>query len=286
MSDISLLTIVRGRRDHLHNLLRGVAQQTAPPREMIIVFMNEAIPRDLPDPGCKLYLHRLNDEDHPLPLAAARNRAASEAGGTMLAFLDVDCIPHPDYLRQLGSAVELTRSLVMGDVRYLPAGSTAGDWNFATLDRVAQQHPRRPALPEEPDSLIPLPYHLFWSLSFGLRATDFARLGGFDEAYSGYGGEDTDFAFTARHGRLPLYACGARVYHQHHDTYSPPYNHLREIVTNAVRFHQKWQIWPMDGWLKQFERAGYIHWNADGIEIIRDVEPQIVEEARSESPFA
>ena len=284
MNDISLLTIVSGRRNHLHNLLRGVREQSAKPRELIVVFMNEAAPRELPDPGCPLYLHELHDPEHALPLAAARNRAAANASGSILAFLDVDCIPHPDYLSDLAHAVQLTHGLVMGDVRYLPEGATEGNWNYERLERLAELHPRRPQLPEG-RALMSLPYHLFWSLSFGLRASDFARLGGFDLHYTGYGGEDTDFAFTARQVRLPFYGCGARVYHQYHPTYSPPYNHLNDIVTNAIRFHQKWQMWPMEGWLKQFAQEGYIDWTETDITLLRDVEPAAIDSARTLSPF-
>lgn len=285
MSDTSLLTIVRGRRAHLHNLLRGIANQTSKPREVIIVFMNEAVPDELPDPGCELRLDSLRDEQYPLPLAAARNRAAALARGEVLCFLDVDCIPHGRYLEHLTHAVCLTKGLVMGDVRYLPEEATAGNWTDSSLDRLARPHPRRPKLPAD-HALMTLPYHLFWSLSFGLHASDFARLGGFDEHYRGYGGEDTDFAFTARKLRLPLYGCGARVYHQYHPSYTPPYNHLQDIVVNANRFYEKWQIWPMSGWLKQFEAEGYIDWRDKKLTLLKLPDQSTIAGAISEDPFA
>ncbi|CAH0999153.1 hypothetical protein LEM8419_00450 [Neolewinella maritima] len=284
MSDISLLTLVSGRREHLHNLLKGVRDQVQKPREVVIVCMNEPVPTELPDPGCPMYLHELNDADNALPLAAARNLAAANAQGSVLGFLDVDCIPHPDYIKQLEHAVQLSHGLVMGDVKYLPREATRGNWNYDSLDRLAQAHPRRPAMPKD-RTLARLPYHLFWSLSFGLRATDFARLGGFDRQYTGYGGEDTDFAFMARRIRLPFFGCQARVYHQYHASYSPPYNHLTDIVANANRFYTKWQIWPMTGWLKQFEAEGYIRWTATTIEVLREVDPATVAAAKSDSPF-
>ena len=284
MSDISLLSIVRGRRDHLDNLLRGVARQTRPPKEVILVFMNEAQPDQLPDPGCKTYMYSINSPEHTLPLAAARNKAAAQASGEILAFLDVDCIPAPDYLDLLGSAVRKTRALIMGDVRYLGEGSVEEDWTAEKLEDVALSHPRRPIIPDGRD-LLPLPYHLFWSLSFGIYAKDFARLGGFDTDYQGYGGEDTDFSFTARQIRLPLFACRARAFHQFHPSYSPPYNHLQDIVANAVRFHDKWQVWPMEGWLKEFDREGFIAWKANTIRILKPVDDATLEAARSESPF-
>ncbi len=284
MPDISLLSIVGGRRPQLHNLLRGVAAQTLPPTEVIIVFMNEEVPDKLPDPGCKMYLESIHDSGNALPLAAARNRAASLASGTNLAFLDVDCIPAPDYLERLYAALVSTQGLVMGDVHYLPDGAVDGNWTMEKLDAEAVRHPKRPALPDDQD-LIPLAYQLFWSLSFGVRADDFARLGGFDQKYRGYGAEDTDFAFMARQVRLPLYACNARVYHQYHPSYSPPYNHLEDIVANAVRFHDKWQIWPMEGWLKQFDKEGYISWKANSIRILKDVDSSRLAAARSQTPY-
>ncbi|PPK88435.1 GT2 family glycosyltransferase [Neolewinella xylanilytica] len=284
MTDISLLTIVRGRRTQLHNLLRGVAAQTRKPEEVIVVFMNEAIPDQLPDPGCKMYLHQIADPDHPLPLAAARNLAAANASGRLLAFLDVDCIPHPEYLELLSTAVRQTHGVVMGDVHYLPRAIAAEGWTAEDLAELAVRHPRRPVIPAD-RSLIPLAYHLFWSLSFGLRANDFARLGGFDEGYRGYGGEDTDFSFTARQTRIPMYACKARAFHQFHPTFSPPYHHLDDIIENADRFYKKWDVWPMEGWLKQFVADGYIAWESHTIRKLRPVEAKTLAAARSDSPF-
>ncbi|WP_168797504.1 glycosyltransferase family 2 protein [Neolewinella litorea] len=283
-SNISLLSIVHGRRSHLNNLLRGIAEQHCPPKEVVVVFMNEAIPDQLTDPGCPFFPIQLNSDDHQLPLAATRNLAASRAQGDLLAFLDVDCIPDPDYLCHLQQAVDRTHGLVMGDVRYLPPDAASGHWSFADLDRKAQAHPRRPAIPDGKD-LMTLPYPLFWSLAFGLRASDFARLGGFDEGYVGYGGEDTDFAFNARLTRLPLYACTARAYHQHHPVYSPPYNHLTDIVSNAQRFHAKWKIWPMEGWLKQFQHEGLIRWDLNQLEILKQPADHQIAAARSDALF-
>ena len=285
MSNISLLTIASGRREQLHHLLRGVAAQTQKPREVVVVLMNEAVPEKLPDPGCELRLYTINSEVDQLPVARARNRAAAEARGEMLAFLDVDCIPHSEYLHELEHAICLTKALVMADVRYLPQAAEQASWTDDSLDRLAQEHPRRPSMPAD-RSLMDLPYKLFWSLAFGIRKRDFERLGGFDEKYRGYGGEDTDFAFKARAAGVALYGCRARAYHQFHPTYTPPFNHIEDIVENARRFYEKWRIWPMGGWLRQFATQGYIEWGDHTIELLRMPEEETIEAARSANPFA
>jgi GT2 family glycosyltransferase len=265
-------------------MLRGIAAQTRKPDEVVIIHMNEEVPDDLPDPECDFQQHQLVDRDILLPIAAARNRAAAEARGDILLFLDVDCIPYPKYVEKMVWAVGLTRGLIMGDIRYLPEGAARPGWTFESLAILGQEHPRRSSWTDGRE-LRTIDYRMFWSLTFGLRREDFARLGGFDEGYTGYAGEDTDLAFMARHIRLPIYTCRARVYHQYHPTYSPPYNHLEDIVQNARRFYAKWQIWPMEGWLKQFERDGFIIWMPDRIEIINQVKEETVAAALTTTPF-
>lgn len=83
--------------------------------------------------------------------------------------------------------------------------------------------------------------------------------GGFDEAFTGYGGEDTDFAWNLReHGIDLLWVGGAHAYHQWHPVSSPPWEHLDDILRNAARFRDKWGEWPMQGWLDAFEEQGAI----------------------------
>lgn len=81
----------------------------------------------------------------------------------------------------------------------------------------------------EPDA-----WHMFWSLGFAMRADDFASVGGFDEGYSGYGGEDTDFAFACRRAGLELWLSSAPVFHQAHAVHRPPLQHTSSIVTTLA----------------------------------------------------
>jgi len=65
---------------------------------------------------------------------------------------------------------------------------------------------------------------------------------GFDEAFAGYGAEDTDFGFRAREADLPLvYMGGPGASHQFHDTFDPPLHHFQDIIRNARMFREKWK---------------------------------------------
>ena len=103
------------------------------------------------------------------------------------------------------------------------------------------------------------PHELFWSLSFAATSALWQHVGGFDEGYSGYGGEDTDFGLVARdRGVDVLWVGGATAYHQHHPTADPPVQHLDDILANGARFARRWGFWPMRGWLDAFEQRGLV----------------------------
>jgi GT2 family glycosyltransferase len=163
-------------------------------------------------------------------------------------------------------------------VRYLDPEATVGGWSEADLAARSREHPARPH-PSGPEPVATDRYELFWSLSFAIRRTAYReRLGGFDEALDGYGGEDTDLAFTARARGIPLWWVPTAVaYHQHHATYAPPLPHLRSIVANAIRFRGKWGGWPMDGWLRAFAAQGLVRWDPDGDELTVLREPTAAE---------
>lgn len=264
---ISLLTIVHGRRDHLGRMLRGIAQSSLLPDEVIIVHMNEPIDRSLTIAGAELIQLAVRTGDGRLPLAAARCAAAARAGGEVLLFLDVDCIPAPDFIERMLTAVMDTGALVMGDPHYLPADWQQREAAGESLDSLALPHPDRQLLTPEL-AVLSDAYHMFWSLCFGCKKTTHQQIGGFDPGYGGYGGEDTDFAFAARRAGVPFYLLGARVYHQHHPVQDPPLQHLEDIVSNARYFQQKWGCWPMEGWLRAFRRAGVIRWEGDEVEVV------------------
>ncbi|MEE4211349.1 MAG: glycosyltransferase [Parvularcula sp.] len=273
---LSVLTIVRNRTAHLANLIEGVRRSSLQPDEVIIVDMSdEPVAETLDAPGVRF--ERL--ETDGLPLAQARNRAAACATGDHLVFLDVDCIPMRACLAHLTAALGERDGLICAEALYLGPNDASGAWEESDLLAKGHRHPAR-RFPDEGLKEVGNP-GLFWSLAFAIRRATFSRIGGFDERFTGYGAEDTDFGFTAQAAGCPLYFCGgAFACHQHHETFDPPLQHLDDIVANAIRYHRKWGWWPMHGWLQTFVQMGVVDWRADRVRILRRPTPEELKKSR------
>lgn len=289
----SVLIISSGRDRHLARVVQGISRSTRLPDEIVVCYMNE--PSAAP-PASALPLRTVHVDGGtgaPLPLGAARNAAAAAASTDTLVFLDVDCIPAADMFEQLLGDLARTGGLVMAAPRYLTADADVPAWASGggeeILIRGSVPHHARAALapaPGEPPAESQ-EYALFWSLGFAVQRHTFGRIGGFDESFAGYGGEDTDFAFTARQQGVPLAFSGAVMFHQHHGVYRPPLQHLASIVVNAEAFRAKWGSWPMTGWLEAFARAGYVSWERDGdaLRQLRSPRPEELAAARVNAPY-
>ncbi len=268
---MNVVTLVHGREEHLRNLIRGLEGSTLMPDALWVVFMNQPA-QPLSSTAFPIHTLEVGQQGKALPLAMARNSLRPLQDDAPWVFLDVDCIASSGLLEHYRQALRAyPEALHMGEVRYLPPGGADIPWNEADLLERAARHPLsqyRPAPGE------PMAHHLFWSLNFACRGAVFERIGGFDEAYVGYGGEDTDFAFRARKRGVALRAANALAFHQYHDAYDPPLNHFAAIVANARRFYARWQLWPMEGWLTAFAQRGLIAWHDDRLDVLRPPLPE------------
>jgi N-acetylglucosaminyl-diphospho-decaprenol L-rhamnosyltransferase len=267
VSRVAVITVVHGRHAHLDLQRRAVVRSGRLPDDYVVVAVDDSIELDggegAVDTRAPARVVRLPAQSLGLPVAAARNlgaQTALAAGADVLVFLDVDCVPAPDLIAAYEAAaasLELSGDILCGPVSYLPPAPATG-YDLDTIAGLADPHPARPA--PEPGAVVRGGDHdLFWSLSFAVTASTWRRIGGFDEAYVGYGGEDTDFAATAAARGIELAWVGAaRAFHQHHPVESPPVSHLDDILRNAALFHSRWGRWPMGGWLSAFEQSGLI----------------------------
>ena len=255
---LAIVTTASGRHDHLLNQLHGIARSKRLPDLHVVVAMDDPQLSELC--GNRAVVLHQRRVDGRLPVATARNIGAEFAlsqGVDTLVFLDVDCIPSDRLIGRYADLVmELPGALLSGTVAYLPP-PPAGGYDLSRLSELGHAHPARPAPAH--NTVQPLSIDLFWSVSFALHATTWTQLGGFCEAYTGYGAEDTDFARIALSRGAAHYAVGgALAYHQWHPSTDPPVQHLHDILGNARTFHRRWGTWPMIGWLEGFERLGLI----------------------------
>ncbi|MEZ0339346.1 glycosyltransferase family 2 protein [Mycobacterium sp. pV006] len=265
----AVVTTVHRRHAHLRNQIRGLQRSRHAPDMHIVVALGDSdVPAVVRQEGRGADVVECPGRK-PLPLAAARNhgaRAALDRGADHLIFLDVDCIPSEDLVdryRQVAADTEHRDALLCGPVTYLPP---AGPDGYDLTGLAAQVRPH-PARPWPPDGSVQngTEYALFWSLSFAVQADVWDRIGGFCEQYTGYGGEDTDFARCAQVRGVPMrWVGGAHAFHQHHPVEDPPVGHLHDIVRNARIYHRRWGSWPMGGWLDAFERLELITRRPDG----------------------
>lgn len=276
---VSLLTLVRGRRAHLENLLRFVMRQEQLPDELVIAVMEDTLLSDLPDLPFPIRQFLVPGDE--LPLARARNEAVRHSQGEHLIFLDVDCLPTRRLVENYSKVLSTNKDgIFMGEVFYLPAldASLATEKDFG---ETARRHPSKvpyagQEVEEEPD------FGELWGLSFALHRDCFASAGGFDERFYGYGGEETDFGCSLQDAGYHLFRVpDAAVYHQHHPVSIPPLPHFDSIVRNATLFHQKRGRWCMDYWLDQFATMGLITWGPDSEEIVTLRQPTSEEVAKS-----
>ncbi|MFD1786141.1 galactosyltransferase-related protein [Sphingomonas floccifaciens] len=282
---LSVCTLGSGRDAHLVNLVHGLNRQTLPPAELVVGVMQDT-PYDLPEAGFPIRQILLGGGG--IPLAAARNAAARAAEREAIAFLDIDCIPDPAFVADYAGLIDGRDALLMGEVQYLPAGATAGGLDFAHFATVGETHCDRAGPPVEPLGDC-TDYRCFWSLNFAMRRDRFLALGGFDERYVGYGGEDTDFGRVAFTAGVPFFwTRGARAYHQHHAHHMPPVHHVASVVANARRFRDKWGEWTMPHWLRCFELMGLIARDGDDYVILRDADERDLALTRQQShmPYA
>lgn len=293
---VTVITTCYGRNRHLYNLLSSLANGSVKPDEVIIVN-DDADPKRLADFALNIVkipttVDLVDSADHQtlehqtleksdkteFDIGHNRNIGAAHATHETLIFLDVDCIVAPSFIEQLSTKLnQYPNALLMGQPRYLTRplsneeslalqkGALINDY----LNHLSVYNPYRDNFDAKQSistEIAPTAirktndYGAFWSLCFAIKREQFEQIGGFDTQYTGYGAEDTDFAFTARQLDIDFYLTADLIYHQQHAVYRPPLNHLESIIVNANRFYQKWQCWPMGGWLEQFCKMGLIEW--------------------------
>jgi len=277
MPEFSVVTIVKGRRKQLANLLQSVLASTILPFDIQVVCMDSpdeiAIPK-----GLQVSIHSM-PESLGLPLAAARNRGIAAAETDRVIFIDVDCIVSPTLFASMLMDLRAD-NIIAAYPLYLPIMPNTGSYD--ELKELAVTHPAR----EHISAGESVPHLQFWSLIFAVKKQTFEKIGGFDESFTGYGAEDTDFAMMFHRAGVKQIFVRDYVLHQYHDKHDPPLNYFDSIIENATRYRKKWGVLPMQRWLRAFEAMGLIKIDQpDTITIIQRPTDSQIQNSISANPY-
>ena len=277
MPEFSIVTIVKERRKQLTNLLEAVKASTILPYDIQVVCMDDPDGIAIPD-GLNVSIHLMN-ETHDLPLAAARNAGITATKTGNVIFIDVDCIVSPTLFANMLMGLQ-AQNIIAAYPLYLPVLPDTG--NYDDLKHKAVTHPARERIPVGK----PVDHLQFWSLLFAIQKQTFEKIGGFDESFTGYGAEDTDFAMMFHKAGVKQIFVRDYVLHQYHDKHDPPLNHFDSIIENAIRYQQKWNVLPMQRWLKAFAKMGLIKIDpAGGITVIQKPTDSQIKNSISPHPY-
>ncbi|TIC83440.1 glycosyltransferase family 2 protein [Crenobacter intestini] len=219
---VSVIVSTYNRPDALQAVLEGFCHQQVGTREWEVIIADdgsdEATARVV-----EAFRERMAGRfkhvwhaDQGFRLAEIRNRAAMQASGDYLVFLDGDCIPLPDFIAQQAILAEagwvvagnrillgqaFTESYLSGRDKPVFAWTWL-DWGIRRLHGSIN------------NALgwlrLPLPkwrqkraqdWRLLRGCNIGVWKQDFLAVDGFDATFSGWGYEDSDFAVRLlRHG--------------------------------------------------------------------------------------
>ncbi|MFJ4036438.1 glycosyltransferase family 2 protein [Microbacterium sp. NPDC090007] len=197
---VSVIVTHYAQPDELARTLAALARQDHPRELLEIIVADDGSPQApaVPD-GVRV----VRQDDRGFRAAAARNLGAAAATGDVLCFLDADTTPEPGYVRRLSRLPAL-----------LPEAVTVGRRRHADLTGVPAAEPIEHAGParelDEPAWLREAyarsgdllraddrSYRYVISAVLACSRAFFDEVGGFDETFASYGGEDWEWAHRA-----------------------------------------------------------------------------------------
>lgn len=208
-----------GRESQLAHCLRQLQTQTHSPFEVLVVddgsLKGEACVAEFAQTLRLRYVWRANDRC----VSRSRNLGAAQAQGEILVFLDADVLLNPEGLAAYAAYLGFRQQdLLYGYVGYDKARLAPSLWAPDTQvnwwdTRYLWQDDRL-----QPDpKLFHSAYEFAWAGNFAIYRETYQRLGGFDEGFVGWGGEDLAFAERAvQAGREVHFLVDAWAEHQDH----------------------------------------------------------------------
>lgn len=176
----------------------ALCTQSLPPFEVVIADDGSACPPAPPHGGPPVRV--VTQPDRGFRAAAARNLGAVHTTGEVLVFLDADTVPEPGFLAALTRRVALCPDvLAVGRRRHADLSELVPGADPATAPRLTEPKWLSDGYTTSRDLLDAdgRSFRYVISAVLACRRSLFDDLGGFDERYVGYGGEDWDLGYRA-----------------------------------------------------------------------------------------
>ncbi|MGW9627146.1 glycosyltransferase [Microbacterium sp. NPDC055521] len=181
----------------LSRTLHGLAAQDYPRELLEVIVADDGSPDRIDVPAGVIVVRQ---EDCGFRLAAVRNLGVRASSGEVLCFLDADTSPEPGYVRALSRLPALLpEAVVVGRRRHADLSQVAPEVPIvdAVVGRelpepgwLAQEYARSRDLLDADDRS----YRFVIGAVIGCSRRMFDEVGGFDEAFTSYGGEDWEWA--------------------------------------------------------------------------------------------
>jgi GT2 family glycosyltransferase len=195
---VSVVIIHYDQQHELDRTLAALAVQDYPADRIEVVVVDDGSPvaPTVPE-GVRL----VRQEDRGFRAAAARNLGARHSSGDVLCFLDADTSPEPRYVREISRLPALAPDVVTVGCRRHADFSESEAPDVAEAERLSLPAPKwlDQAYRESGDLLEAdnRSYRFVISAVIACSRALFEEVGGFDEAFQDYGGEDWEWAQRA-----------------------------------------------------------------------------------------
>ena len=200
----------------LARTLAALAEQTLPPVDVVVADDGSSTPPDVPT-------RVVSQPDRGFRAAAARNLGARNVEGEVLVFLDADTAPEPRFLEELTQRIAVCPDVLAVGRRRHTDPATGGELPEPAWLRDGYTA-SRDLLDADGRS-----FRFVISAVLGCRRSLFDDLGGFDERFVGYGGEDWDLAYRAWNaGAVLVHEPGAVAWHDGPDWAGRPDERARK----------------------------------------------------------
>lgn len=188
---LSVIIPTYNRPDRLLRCLSSMKEQTADPSTWEVIVVNDggADVRASVEALKPNFPIRLLDQSNAGP-ASARNLGVKSSRGSLIAFLDDDCVAEPDWIERM---LELAApgELIGGKVTNLLNDNLYSETCQTLIDYLYERFENTPDM-------------FFTTNNMCIHASDFERVGGFDTGFRTSAGEDREFCVRAANAGISL----------------------------------------------------------------------------------